>query len=175
MNAKRLMAMMTARGFAIGTLGGGMVEITRADVAAGMAFAGIGATAEDLIRVAYCGDGAVVPRLKISLASEVKAIVENNALERVAMVNLALSELVAQKRCGTCNGTGALAVKPCQVCDGSGLKAWSQRARAETMLISLGTFQRLYEAPANKVYEYVCAMEQQALAALSKQFTDRAA
>jgi hypothetical protein len=175
MNAKRLMAMMTARGFAIGTLGGGMVEITRADVAAGMAFAGIGATAERLIRVAYCGDGAQVPLLKAALVHDVCKLVGTDRATSYQLVALALCELFGQRLCRTCNGTGIVAAKPCQVCDGSGLKAWSQRARAEALSVPQTTFRRDLEANANKVYQYVCAMEQQALAALSKQFTERAA
>ena len=175
MNAKRLMAMMTARGFAIGTVGGGSVEITRADVAAGMAFAGIGATAERLIRVAYCGDGAQVPLLKAALVHEIVKLLQVDRATGYQLVSLALCELFGHRLCRTCGGTGIVAAKACAVCDGSGLKAWSQRARAEALSVSLGTFQRVYEAHANKAYQYVCAMEQQALAALSRQFTERAA
>jgi len=175
MNAMRLMAMMTARGFAVGSVGGGTIEITRADVAAGMAFAGIGATAERLIRVAYCGDGAQVPLLKAALVHEVRVLVSSDRSTRYQLVTLALCELFGQRLCRTCSGTGIVAARACEVCGGSGLKAWSQRSRAEALSVPQTTFRRDLEDHANKVYQYVCALEQQALAALSKQFTERAA
>lgn len=175
MNAKRLMAKMTARGLVIGNAVGGSVEVSRADVAAGLSFAGVGVTADRLVRWAYCDDVGQEPLLVAALVSEIRKVVGCDRATSYQLVALALCELFGQRLCRTCTGTGIVAAKPCQVCDGSGLKAWSQRARAEALSVPQTTFRRDLEANANKVYQYVCAMEQQALAALSKQFTDRAA
>lgn len=175
MNAKRLMAMMTARGVAIGTVGGGRAEITRADVAAGLSFAGVSVTADRLIRLAYCDDVSQIALLKAGLVHELRNQVTCDRPMRYAMVSLALMELMGRRLCATCNGAGTVAIKPCTVCHGAGLKAWSQRSRAEALSVSQTTFRREHEQNANKVYQYVCLLEAEAMAALAKQFADRAA
>jgi len=175
MNAKRLMAMMTARGVAIGTVGGGRAEITRADVAAGLSFAGVSVTADRLIRLAYCDDVSQIALLKAGLVHELRNQVTCDRPMRYAMVSLARMELMGRRLCATCNGAGTVAIKPCTVCHGAGLKAWSQRSRAEALSVALSTFQRTLISDADKVYQYVSNLEQDALTALAKQFADRAA
>lgn len=175
MNAKRLMAMMTARGVSIGAVGGGQAEITRADVAAGLSFAGVSVTADRLIRLAYCDDASQIALLKAGLVHELRNEVTCDRSMRYAMVSLALMELLGRRLCATCNGVGTVAIKPCTVCHGAGLKAWSQRARAEALSVAQTTFRREHEANANKVYQYVVNLESDALSALAKQFADRAA
>lgn len=175
MNAKRLLAKMTARGMSIGVIGGGAVEISRVDVAAALAFAGVSVTADRLIRLAYCGDDSQAPLLMAALVHELRALVPVERHVRYQLVTLALCELTNTRLCRTCNGVGTVAAKQCTVCDGAGLKAWSQRARAEVISVALSTFQRTLESDANTVYQYVSNMEQQALAALSKQFGEMAA
>lgn len=175
MNAKRLLAKMTARGMSIGVVGGGSVEINRADVAAALSFAGVSVTADRLVRLAYCGDNSQVPLLKAALVHEVRGMVTCDRPMRYQLVTLALCEIMGKRLCRTCNGVGTVAAKQCTVCDGAGLKAWSQRARADVVSVSLSAFQRSIEGEANAVYQYVSNMEQQALAALSKQFAEMAA
>lgn len=175
MNAKRLMAKMTARGLVIGNAVGGSVEVSRADVAAGLSFAGVGVTADRLIRWAYCDDVCQEPLLVAALVSEIRKVVGCDRAMRYRLVRLALRECFHHRLCQTCNGATTVAAKVCTVCHGSGLKAWSQRARAAELCLTLSTFQRVAESDANAVYQYVVDLEQDALSALAKQFSERAA
>lgn len=175
MNAKRLLAKMTARGMSIGVVGGGSIEISRAEVAAALSFAGVSVTADRLVRLAYCGDNSQVPLLKAALVHEVRSMVSCDRPMRYRMVTLALCEVMGKRLCRTCNGVGTVAARQCTVCDGAGLKAWSQRARAAALDLPQTTFRREFEQQANIVYQCVSNMEQQALSALSRQFADLAA
>lgn len=82
----------------------------------------------------------------------------------VRLVVSVLGEL-GGKVCDRCHGKGWLIVeehaRQCGVCRGSGREPRSQRARANAMHVSLGTFQRHWEAP----YEWLMARLCQAQAA----------
>lgn len=175
MNAIRLLAMMTARGVKISVAGGGKVEISRADVAAGMSFASVSVTADRLVRYLYCDDSAQEPLLLAALVHELRRSVPVERPMLYQLVRLALAEISSCKPCRSCNGYGTVAAQPCEVCCGAGIKSASQRERSAVLNVALSTFQRSYEAHADTVYQYVAAMANGALAALAEQFSDRAA
>lgn len=176
MNSIRLLAKLTAKGVQIGGVaGGGTVEISRADVAAAISFAGVSVTADRLIRFLYCEDVSQEPLLLAALVHELRGSVAVERPTLYALVRLALVEMVSRKVCRTCNGYGTVAARDCAVCDGAGLKALSQRERAAVLGVALSTFQRHHEAHANTVYDYVAGMASGALARLAAQFADQAA
>lgn len=175
MNPVKLMAKMTAKGVLVSSAAGGVTEVSRADVAAALAFAGVSVTADRLVRFLYCADTAQAPLLQAALVHELRRSVPVERPELYSLVRLALAELSGQRVCATCCGHGAMGAKVCGVCAGSGLKAWSQRLRADAIGVPLSTFQRTHEHNADTVYQYVAAMANTALASLSDQFSDRAA
>lgn len=175
MNPVKLMAKMTAKGVLVSGAGGGLVEVSRADVAAALAFAGVSVTADRLVRFLYCADAAQAPLLQAALVHELRRSVAVERAQLYSLVRLALDELSGQRVCATCCGHGTVGVKACDVCAGSGLKAWSQRQRATAIGVADTTFRRNLEGHADTVYQYVAAMANTALASLSEQFSDRAA
>lgn len=175
MNAIRLLAKLTARGVAIGGAGGGRVEVAGTDVAAAIAFAGVGRTADRLIRFLYCGDVCQEPLLQAALVHELRGKVAAERLLLGRLVRLALVELASRSVCKTCGGSGYVAASLCEVCGGGGLKPFSQRMRADMIGVSQPSFHRHYEEPANQVYQYVAALANDAMARVAGQFTDRAA
>ncbi len=175
MNPVKLMAKMTAKGVLVSGAGGGLVEVSRADVAAALAFAGVSVTADRLVRFLYCADTAQAPLLQAALVHELRRSVPVERPELYSLVRLALAELSGQRVCATCCGHGVMGAKVCGVCGGSGLKAWSQRQRATAIGVADTTFRRNLEGHADTVYQYVAAMANTALASLADQFNDRAA
>lgn len=176
MNAMRLLAKLTAKGVVIGGAGGGgLVEISRADVAAAIAFAGVSTTADRLIRWLYCGDAAQEPLLLAALMHELRRTVPVGRPLLYRMVRLALYELSNSSVCRTCAGAGRKGLTLCEVCGGGGLKALAQRERASLLELSHTTFRRSHEAQADAVYQYVAGLANGAMASVAHQFSDRAA
>lgn len=176
MNSIRLLAKLTAKSVVIGgAASGGTVEISKADVAAAISFAGVSVTADRLIRFLYCQDASQEPLLLAALVHELRKSVPVERPMLYRLVRLALLEITHRKLCRTCNGYGTVAAKACEVCGGSGLKAMAQRERAATLHVPDTTFRRNYEGHANTVYDYISGMANSALARLAEQFADRAA
>lgn len=170
MAVEQLLAKLTARGAVLGAVGGGQAEISSADVAAAIAFAGVGRTADRLIRFLYCGDEAQAPLLQAALVHELRrqVPVERALLHR--LVRLALLELTTRALCKACDGSGHDGrLATCPTCGGGGLRPFSQRTRAVALDLSLTTFQRHYEAPANQVYSVIAGMAAEALARIAGQ------
>lgn len=175
MNSIRLLAKLTAKSVQIVGASGGKVDVSRADVAAALAFAGVSTTADRLIRLLYCGDTAQEPLLLAALVHELRKSVPVERPMLYRLVRLALAEIGNGKLCRTCDGHGVVAGATCGVCSGAGVKAMAQRERAAALDVADTTFRRNYEQHANAVYQYVACMANGALACLADQFAERAA
>lgn len=175
MNSIRLLAKLTAKSVQIVGASGGQVEVSRADVAAALSFAGVSTTADRLIRLLYCGDSAQEPLLLAALVHELRKSVPVERPMLYGLVRLALAEIGGGKVCRTCGGDGVVAGSTCGVCSGAGVKAMAQRERASVLNVPLSTFQRNHERHADAVYQYVATMANAALSCLAEQFSERAA
>ena len=152
--------------------GAGQNPLTAADVAGGMAFAGLSQREELVARAKYAGDAAAAWELVGVVAGVFKARCQTRGWKvgrAHGVAKLAVFELLSDGCCAICGGSGQrVPGRACKSCRGTGRKPLSLRDRAAIADISKTRFAADWETRTAELLRDLHGWEESALRKLGR-------